>query len=314
MDAANSAKLSKFKSMSKGNLFLGYGRGKIGDIVLTRGEGQQISRARNRSPRNPKTEKQMYQRAVMATVMQVYKAGKAIFDHSFQGKSVGLGNMSRFLSLNAKLLRAAIADDIKNSTVLSCVVSPGAVSPVPNAYRISEGTFPQGPIAVDNASSLLAKFNPETTAKIADVFTPGDIFTIVAIAIEGDTAITDTTSPASVFGYVRLEVKQTLDAAMLVSAAKFNDVFNISVYNASFTATASLTSDITLAVLFGAGHVKGCMGAIHSREDSGLRSTCDMLTVGDISWGVAAENIPSVWNAQVQGLGNSELILEGGDL
>ena len=59
------------------------GRGKLGDIVLTRIDGQQIARPRNRQPKNPRTNKQLYQRAVMATVMQAYSAGIKIFDHSF---------------------------------------------------------------------------------------------------------------------------------------------------------------------------------------------------------------------------------------
>lgn len=301
--------------MAKGNLFLGYGRGKIGDVVLTRDANEQVSRPRNRHPKNPKTEKQMFQRAVMATVMQMYKAGKVIFDHSFQGKKVSLGNMQRFLSVNAKILREKVAADYAGSDITCAVCSPGAVSPVPNAFRISEGTFPQGLIEVDNQSGIFAHLVVTAANKVIDTFTPGDIYTIVALAIEGTTANTDKVSPATAFGYIRLETKQTLNATTLNSAAKFNDVFEVSTFNCSFDATAAITSDITLAVLFGAGHTKGAMGGIHSREDSGLRSTCDMkISSGEVSWGVIADNIPEVWNASVQSLGQSRLILEGGDV
>ena len=91
--------------MAKGNLFQGMGRGKVGDVVFSRLNGQQIARVRNRNPKNPRTNAQLYQRAIMATVMQAYSAGIAIFDHSFQGKEVGAQNQRRFMALNAKLLR-----------------------------------------------------------------------------------------------------------------------------------------------------------------------------------------------------------------
>ena len=49
--------------MAKGNLFLGMGRGSVGDVTFYRADGQQLSRARNRKPRNPKTNAQLIQRA-----------------------------------------------------------------------------------------------------------------------------------------------------------------------------------------------------------------------------------------------------------
>ena len=74
--------------MAKGNLFQGMGRGKVGDVVFSRLNGEQISRVRNRHPKNPRSNSQLFQRAIMATVMQAYSAGKAIFDHSFEGYAV----------------------------------------------------------------------------------------------------------------------------------------------------------------------------------------------------------------------------------
>ena len=43
--------------------------------VFSRLNGQQVSRVRNRNPKNPRTNAQLYQRAIMATVMQAYSAG-----------------------------------------------------------------------------------------------------------------------------------------------------------------------------------------------------------------------------------------------
>ena len=41
--------------MAKGNMLMGYSRGSVGDVTFARIKGQQIARARNRNPKNPKT-------------------------------------------------------------------------------------------------------------------------------------------------------------------------------------------------------------------------------------------------------------------
>ena len=64
--------------MSKGNLFLGFGRGKVGDVVFYRSNGEQITRSLNRNPKNPRSESQLLQRIIMGTVMQAYSKMKSI--------------------------------------------------------------------------------------------------------------------------------------------------------------------------------------------------------------------------------------------
>lgn len=300
--------------MSKGNPLLGYSRGKVGDLVLTRGEGQQIMRARNRSPRNPKTQKQMYQRAIMATIMQAYKTGLVIFDHSFQGKKKGLENMKQFLSINAKKLRANIISDLGANTVTSSVVSPGAITPVPYSYRISEGTYSPSPLITEltsSGSSVQVTYGGRDTDNVADVFVPGDIHTIVAIGITTDPQYStdDTVSPATIFGFIRLTVKDTLPEGT-IEGKKYADIFEIETYNANTIAGTNLIGSFDVGEMLGA--LYGCVGIIHSREDSGLRSTTNMLCP-EVSWGIVPANVPEVWNAAVPGLGRSELILEGGD-
>ena len=135
--------------MAKGNILLGMGRGKLGDIVLTRIDGQQIARPRNRQPKNPRTNKQLYQRAVMATVMQAYSAGIKIFDHSFEGKAVGAACQRYFMKLNAKKLRAQIAADIDGDVAeasqIGHVIAPGVSVPVPAALQAPFSAALQAP-------------------------------------------------------------------------------------------------------------------------------------------------------------------------
>ena len=127
-------------------------RGKVGDVVFSRLNGQQVSRVRNRNPRNPRTNSQLAQRAIMATIMQAYSAGKAIFDHSFQGESVGAKNMAMFMSTNAKVLRSLCASEMSivpspsgfTPDVKARIVAPGVNSPVGfDGMVVSSGNYQQ---------------------------------------------------------------------------------------------------------------------------------------------------------------------------
>ena len=211
--------------MAKGNLFQGMARGKVGDVVFSRANGEQISRVRNRHPKNPRTNAQLYQRAIMASIVQAYAAGKAIFDHSFQGYSVGAQNQREFIKRNAKLLRETVAADINTPIATNLqkgrVVAPGISSPVPFAYEISSGTYQQ---------SLFTETNDGTTFSLPMIndgegetakayfervgFTVGDIYTFVMFVPNENVLYQSNlwddvlaSQNACSFGYVRLIVK-----------------------------------------------------------------------------------------------------------
>lgn len=125
--------------MAKGNLFLGQARGSIGDVVFWRGNGEQLSRTRNRRPSNPRTDSQLTTRIILKTCSTAYS--KLMFDYAnqtFQGAKIGAENQRKFMSANTKILRDYIkqgADDLnfngKDDTVAML-----------NRYRVSEGNLP----------------------------------------------------------------------------------------------------------------------------------------------------------------------------
>ena len=59
--------------MAKGNLLLGTAARSIGDVVMYRREGTQVSRIRIRQIKNPKTKAQCAQRAYMSAVVRFYQ-------------------------------------------------------------------------------------------------------------------------------------------------------------------------------------------------------------------------------------------------
>lgn len=72
--------------MARGNLILGQGAGKLGDVVLYRNAGQQQARAYVSNPKNPKSYKQALQRAKFASVALAYQYFKRIVDRSTRYK------------------------------------------------------------------------------------------------------------------------------------------------------------------------------------------------------------------------------------
>ena len=309
----------------KGNLFLGFGRKSVGDVVFykRKGSNEQMARSRNRKPNNPRSDKQLYQRAIMATVLQAYSAGKAIFDHSFEGKSVPDGSMRRFMSLNLRRLRAAIAADLDNPTnpTQGHVVAPGAVTPVPFAYRISEGSYPNQLLTFDGTTPGREGFKfpspdaADTTPALYlynHGFTPGDIYTIVAFGINPGNVIGQYPNGnlyGCYFGWARLEVRAD---APTTGSVTIGNCFNITTSHVFDYAESAPGEVFTIDNLFDINQIsKGSIGAIRSRYDSGIRSTADMYMVGADVFGIASEDLLEAWRAGTQQVGDPELILEG---
>ena len=174
--------------MAKGNLFLGQARGSIGDVVFWRGNGEQLSRTRNRRPSNPRTDSQLTTRIILKTCSTAYS--KLMFDYAnqtFQGAKIGAENQRKFMSANTKILRDYIkqgADDLnfngKDDTVAML-----------NRYRVSEGNLPAigatvaNPVSGSSAISLGQEFEIAGTVptyqEICDAFgvAPGTQFTFL---------------------------------------------------------------------------------------------------------------------------------------
>lgn len=313
--------------MAKGNLFLGMGRGSVGDVTFYRADGQQLARARNRKPRNPKSNAQLIQRAISATIVQAYKAGSIIFDHSFEGKSVPAGSQRAFLSTNMRKLREQVLSEMNTniSDAKASVVSPRSIYPVPNAYRISEGSLIQNLfevgqdandyIAVKPVASLTGETVSAYLSRLGIV--PGEIFTIVTFGVD-QAPRASLVNGQCTFGFMRLTVKET--AASLtktVSEATYQEVFQIDSAGANLPSARLLTEGIALSDIDFTGAAYGSMGVIRSNENSGLRSTSDMWLPNDygetVTWPVAPINLLAAWS-QDSGSVDSELILEGGQI
>jgi hypothetical protein len=134
--------------MAKGNLLLGMGRGKLGDIVLYRQNGQQMSRPRTRVVKNPRTSGQQIQRMIQATIAYGYAGLKTIVDHSFEGVQYGQRSMSYFMKRNMDELRAKVIAGSNGANIDARFAIPNVRVIYPNAYVVSNGSLTPFPDVV----------------------------------------------------------------------------------------------------------------------------------------------------------------------
>lgn len=333
--------------MAKGNMLQGMARGKVGDVVFSRLNGEQIARVRNRNPKNPKTNAQLYQRAIMATIMQAYSAGKAIFDHSFQGFAAGEANQRRFMSLNAKRLRGILASDLRaennQSRSISAFNAPSVNSPAPALIQISEGNYPQT-VFVNLLQGMALPNQGETVAQYAARvgLLEGDIYTIVGFGADQtqrlfevrDVQVSDNFSHPSIqyatnFYFVRLQVKAGLSA---ISTVITEETLLSTFFDVTDSKNANISDDALMYdpsqqswlndSLGGRGEFNylSVAGVIRSRKDQDLRSTSYMTNAISESdydaskmQGISATYLLEAWKQGAQQIGDSDLILEGGD-
>lgn len=88
-------------AMSKGNMLMGYARGAVGDLVFSRVKGNQVTKARNRQPSNPKTSKQVYQRAKFINAVRFYQRGvQNLFKFAYEDKTAQESDFNAFMRHN----------------------------------------------------------------------------------------------------------------------------------------------------------------------------------------------------------------------
>lgn len=84
-------------------MMLGYSRGSVGDVTFSRLKGQQIAKARNRNPNNPKTTTQMMQRSLFVSATKFYQQARAkFFKFAFEDKKYHESDFNAFMRHNVK--------------------------------------------------------------------------------------------------------------------------------------------------------------------------------------------------------------------
>lgn len=118
--------------MAKGSLFFAKARGKIGQIVLSNVNGQEVARSYNENPANPKTANQMYQRGLFADVVKFYTRGQQnFFKFAFENKKKTESDYNAFVRAN-----------MPNGCYLTKEVIDGPVYPKVGQFIMTQGSIP----------------------------------------------------------------------------------------------------------------------------------------------------------------------------
>ena len=217
-------------------MLLGMARKKVGDLVFYRANGEQITRARNRNPRNPKSDKQSVQRMVLSSASKLASILEPIVNHSWEHVQVGGTSVRHFQKRAMDYLRAAAAAQINGEAsvpVAQFTIKGAPAAGIVEGLPISSGSLPViTPVAVGNYenSPIIPGFADSGSTLEAILgtsgFLPGDQMTIVGF-FAGSTvasASNGATNVAVICRYARFTFKTKLEAGTYNLTA--NDTIN----------------------------------------------------------------------------------------
>lgn len=183
--------------------WVGIASGKLGEGVFYHTGGRQCARARNRSPKNPKSAKQAVQRMVLATSAKMASAFKPLIDHSFEGVPVGDESVRLFRKLAMTRLRSAAAGYLEDSSVVN-VPTDFAIKGAPIVGAVGDLQISRGSLslnafsaadaggAISLSSALTTAFSSQAqyAAELAKLgIEPGDQLTFVTLGVDNTQAV-----------------------------------------------------------------------------------------------------------------------------
>ena len=252
--------------MSKDNMFLGYARGKVGSVVFSRLKGQQIARAHNAHPANPKSRPQMVQRMKLGTAVAYYKlaVGK-FFKFAFEDKKTVSSDYNEFVKRNVELVPYVTRENRRSGAmpVAPLVMSSGSLAPIRVTNTVvvpTSGSYANNAlIQLQNVATEFAGIDPgeytdvgELSQGIIDqnpnVFQNGDLLTLVSFRqSDPDEGILE-------FAYeqFKLDVTSTAALSTLTSGAILNLEGTPSGLYANFgrfSSTVSTSEQFGLAII-----------------------------------------------------------------
>lgn len=253
----------------KGNLFLGFGRKKLGDVVFYRSQGVQMARARNRAPKNPKSAAQAVQRMVLATAAKMASAYEPIVNHSFEGTEVGAKSVQEFRSYAMHALRSAAAAqlndpegvdrrvmfDIKGAPTIGLLqdlqVSRGSLGM--NGYTVYEDNVHivlQSALATQ-AFTTQADYEAELK-KLGIV--PGDQLTFIVHSLNSDEVVAEF---AQAGGASQYNYAQRVQFSRVVFKAELPDAFSGTLLSGTAINSALIEESYGILPSFAAGTTSG---------------------------------------------------------
>lgn len=296
--------------MAKSKSFWGLRRGSAGELTFTRSsKGEQVTRSKITSMKNPMTVGQNVQRMQFAGIAKMRAKLHDIVNHSFEGEQPQITSLSEFVRANLEFSEtkqyiqaqtefmydacAPIAYKGGAGVPFDAVIADGSLP-----RRYSEYTNYGGSISIWDSG--LRKAKDEATLTWRDLFERQDIqvgdwltYCILVNDYDGGDPKEMLSLDHWKFTWVRFKVKADAELTQVVSTASIASVFEI-VQGGDLVSLAygmmgiaAPTSDpngTALGVFLEAGgNLLTYAGIIHSRNQASgakLRSFCQLLAAG----------------------------------
>lgn len=286
---------------------MGFGRGKVGSVVLARSKGQQVARAYNDAPKNPRSEGQMMQRSIFASAVKFFSQGRqAFYQFAYENKSAKQSDYNAFVSANAK-----------RGMHVSKAAFDESTYPVLAPWMMSKGSLPELDLVYDNEGNKYKLNLPGLSAGanwgavsqlLKDMYglNGGDIVTIVTINAQGSNADNTPAVEPEKRGQIKWDIKQALLDVGSESAVA--DIFG--------TGAVAIEGGITFMGVASADTACGACVTISRMTDAGLKVNDSYIVMNGVAATIyenckAQDYIDEVlasWKA------SGKAILEGGML
>lgn len=259
--------------MAKGNIFLGYGRGKIGDITLARVNGQQVTKPCNHNPNNPRSAKQCLQRSIFAAAVKFFTRGnQSFYKFAFENKRMVESDYNAFMRENVKRAPAISKEAFDNydyPVIAPFIMAKGSLAPIDNAITGGAPVITLGATTETTAPTTIGTLSSILVA--GGQYEVGDIVTIVLMSSEYNGSVPS--AEANGKGKTKWTILQfivdTTSTATLASTIGFTAAIADGVL--------TLTGDAFTAAFNG-------FTAVHTRETSGgLKSSTQELVLDTAS-------------------------------
>lgn len=214
--------------MAKSKSFFGLRRGSTKTLTFSVFNGKQVTKDRVEKVKNPRSLAQMVQRMCMATASAAYLHMKEIVDHSFEGVTYGLNNMSEFIRQNVKEIKAA-ADKPAGAVFAfnpyqdrslyggAFIMSAGSASPIPDAAILA---------VINQADKVSVQFGIDSESPN---FSANDLYATLGISVGDMCTICfiakKDTDATGAFGFVRLKAKTA--GTENLTAANYSTYFDV---------------------------------------------------------------------------------------
>ena len=299
--------------MAKGNMLLGYSRGSVGDVTFTKIKGQQVARARNRNPRNPRTNKQSLQRAIFAAAVKFYTRGiQSFYKFAFETKRQVESDYNAFMRENVKRAPAISREAFANydyPIIAPFIMSKGSLAPVNNVMDGGDFYMIISPVVQGQTIDTIGQLSTVLTAD--SNYQVGDIITTVSIISKYNGVVPS--ADASGSGKTTWTIKQFVidpDNTETIQSVMGSGISNITIDGTEYNAIQINNTS--------GGFSAGV--AVHSRNtDSGLKcSTQELILNTDAETAYEAsmakaykEAVITSWQAYGSVDARPEAILKG---